>query len=287
MQLAETATTIRSWRPLRRCQRRRLRGRQPPHRLGWQPWRRQRAQLRGHRGQRRQEDLQAHQRCSHDDLHQRRFAIVNHAKLPKKVGQSAVVRARAYDAGTETNTEDFAHLVPPCQPLVGISSDDEGVGASDPALAEGALSSRTPASPAAPISMSRRTRSLRTPPSWSSSVSPNPPRSGRPSPDRPSAPGLRWPGALPCFDPFWLGRDRLDLDLCRRRGCDSWLAGTNDGAVHLVGHCVRGPNLYVSQPDRTEPVPELEIDKAPRCSRCTSRVRAALLASAGPRPRCR
>lgn len=64
------------------------------------------------------------------------FAIVHDEALPKKVGSAVVYRAHAYDAGTEINTEDFANMVPPCQPLVGISTDDEGVGMSDPALAE-------------------------------------------------------------------------------------------------------------------------------------------------------
>ncbi len=45
----------------------------------------------------------------------------------------------AYDAGTETNTEDFADIVPPCQGLIGVSSDDEGTGASNPDLAEGGV----------------------------------------------------------------------------------------------------------------------------------------------------
>jgi len=64
------------------------------------------------------------------------FAGALNGKLPKKVGQSKVFNATAWDAGTETNTEDFADMVPPCQPLVGISTDDEGVGMSDPSLAE-------------------------------------------------------------------------------------------------------------------------------------------------------
>ena len=37
------------------------------------------------------------------------------------------------------NTEDFADIVPPCQGLVGISSDDEGTGVSNPALAENSV----------------------------------------------------------------------------------------------------------------------------------------------------
>jgi len=72
------------------------------------------------------------------------FSIVHDEKLPKKVGQSAVFRAHAYDAGTELNTEDFANMVPPCQPLVGISTDDEGTGESDSALAEGGVISPHP-----------------------------------------------------------------------------------------------------------------------------------------------
>jgi hypothetical protein len=52
---------------------------------------------------------------------------------------SQTVDKNAYDAGTETNTEDFADIVPPCQGLIGVSSDDDGTGASDPALAEGGV----------------------------------------------------------------------------------------------------------------------------------------------------
>jgi len=46
------------------------------------------------------------------------------------------VTTNAYDAGTEMNTEDFADMVPPCQPLSGVSSSDAGTGMSNPALAE-------------------------------------------------------------------------------------------------------------------------------------------------------
>ena len=52
---------------------------------------------------------------------------------------SASVDADAYDAGTETNTEDFADIVPPCQGLIGVSSDDDGTGVTNPALAEGGV----------------------------------------------------------------------------------------------------------------------------------------------------
>ena len=41
-----------------------------------------------------------------------------------------------YDARTEMNTEDFADMVPPCQGLIGVTSDDAGTGMTDPGLAE-------------------------------------------------------------------------------------------------------------------------------------------------------
>ncbi|MCH7698525.1 MAG: spondin domain-containing protein [Chloroflexi bacterium] len=52
---------------------------------------------------------------------------------------STTVETNAYDAGSETNTEDFADIVPPCQGLIGVESDDEGTGMSNPALAEGGV----------------------------------------------------------------------------------------------------------------------------------------------------
>jgi len=52
---------------------------------------------------------------------------------------SESVDANAYDAGMETNTEDFADIVPPCQDLIGVSSADAGTGETDPALAEGGV----------------------------------------------------------------------------------------------------------------------------------------------------
>ena len=52
---------------------------------------------------------------------------------------SEAIDAVAYDAGTENNTEDFADIVPPCQGLIGVTSDDEGTGESNPALAEGGV----------------------------------------------------------------------------------------------------------------------------------------------------
>lgn len=52
---------------------------------------------------------------------------------------SETVETSAYDAGSEMNTEDFADLVPPCQEVIGVMSDDEGTGMSNPALAEGGV----------------------------------------------------------------------------------------------------------------------------------------------------
>jgi hypothetical protein len=64
------------------------------------------------------------------------FTGVDTFRLPKRVGDEVAIETNAYDAGTEVNTEDFADIVPPCQVLSGVSSDDAGTGASDPALAE-------------------------------------------------------------------------------------------------------------------------------------------------------
>jgi len=61
------------------------------------------------------------------------FTGVDSVRLPSK---KKTVYAVAYDARSERNTEDFADIVPPCQPLIGVSSDDDGVGASNPLLAE-------------------------------------------------------------------------------------------------------------------------------------------------------
>ena len=61
------------------------------------------------------------------------FTGLNSVELPKK---QKTVYSVAYDARTEMNTEDFANMVPPCQGLIGVSSDDMGTGASDPSLAE-------------------------------------------------------------------------------------------------------------------------------------------------------
>ena len=61
------------------------------------------------------------------------FTGLDTLKLPKK---KMTVFSVAYDARTETNTEDFADIVPPCQGLIGVSSDDGGTGMTDPLLAE-------------------------------------------------------------------------------------------------------------------------------------------------------
>jgi hypothetical protein len=60
-------------------------------------------------------------------------------KLPSKVGKATTKTTAGYDAFTELNTEDYAHIVPPCQGLVGDSSGEPGTGVSDPALAEGGV----------------------------------------------------------------------------------------------------------------------------------------------------
>lgn len=67
------------------------------------------------------------------------FTGVDSMRLPKKVGNSTTVLTAGYDAGTELNTEDFADMVPPCQGLIGISSEDTGTGMSNPELAEGGV----------------------------------------------------------------------------------------------------------------------------------------------------
>lgn len=64
------------------------------------------------------------------------FTGIDSKMLPKNVGDYTSFALRGYDAGTEKNTEDFADIVPPCQGLVGISSDDAGTGESNPALYE-------------------------------------------------------------------------------------------------------------------------------------------------------
>jgi len=63
------------------------------------------------------------------------FTGLDRVKLPKK--GSVVHYTRGYDAGTEINTEDFVDIVPPCQGLIGVTSEDPGTGETNPALAEG------------------------------------------------------------------------------------------------------------------------------------------------------
>lgn len=67
------------------------------------------------------------------------FTGVNGLRLPHRVGQTVVAHTAAYDAGSEANTEDFGDIVPPCQGLIGVSGDEAGTGASDPALATNAV----------------------------------------------------------------------------------------------------------------------------------------------------
>jgi len=69
------------------------------------------------------------------------FTGIDSIKLP---GNSKTVYAEAYDARTEMNTEDFADIVPPCQGAIGISSDDDGTGVTNPALAEDGVISHHP-----------------------------------------------------------------------------------------------------------------------------------------------
>ncbi len=65
------------------------------------------------------------------------FTGLDSVALPASGSQT--IDADAYDAGTENNTEDFADIVPPCQSLIGVTSDDDGTGESNPALAEGGV----------------------------------------------------------------------------------------------------------------------------------------------------
>jgi hypothetical protein len=66
------------------------------------------------------------------------FTGIDHVRLPDE-GDTKVIVANGYDAGTEINTESFADIVPPCQSLVGVTGSDAGTGASDPALLEGGV----------------------------------------------------------------------------------------------------------------------------------------------------
>lgn len=64
------------------------------------------------------------------------FTGVDSIALPN---QQTTVYAASYETRTESNTEDFADIVPPCQGLIGVTSDDPGTGQSDPALLEGGV----------------------------------------------------------------------------------------------------------------------------------------------------
>ena len=65
------------------------------------------------------------------------FTGVNSLRLPK-AGRTVTVKTNGYDAHTEVNDEDLAHIVPPCQ-LIGVSSGEAGMDVSNPALAEGGV----------------------------------------------------------------------------------------------------------------------------------------------------
>ncbi len=67
------------------------------------------------------------------------FTGIDSVRLPKWVGHTTTLALRAYDAGTERNTEDFDDLVPPCGPLTGVDSGGAGTGLSNPALAQGGV----------------------------------------------------------------------------------------------------------------------------------------------------
>ncbi|WP_136589288.1 spondin domain-containing protein [Salinigranum halophilum] len=65
------------------------------------------------------------------------FVGLDTVPLPQEVNGSLTYFAQGYDAGTETNTEQFADLVPPAQALTGENREGiDGTGTSDPALAE-------------------------------------------------------------------------------------------------------------------------------------------------------
>jgi hypothetical protein len=67
------------------------------------------------------------------------FTGVNGLKLPRKEGRSVSAYTAGYDAHTEQNTQDFAHIVPPCQLLIGGAVNEPGQEVSNPALAEGGV----------------------------------------------------------------------------------------------------------------------------------------------------
>jgi|CXWL01.1.fsa_nt_gi hypothetical protein len=63
------------------------------------------------------------------------FTGVDSIKLPRGMGHTVTKDLAAYDAGTETNTEAWADLVPPCAELTGFGAQG-GTGLSNPALAQ-------------------------------------------------------------------------------------------------------------------------------------------------------
>jgi hypothetical protein len=67
------------------------------------------------------------------------FTGANGLRLPGRVGRTVTAETAGYDAFTEINDEDFAHIVPPCQGLIGVSTGEPGEGVSNPALAEGGV----------------------------------------------------------------------------------------------------------------------------------------------------
>jgi spondin N len=67
------------------------------------------------------------------------FTGVDSLRLPEGKGKTETADTQAYDSFTEQNTEDFAHIVPPCQGLIGVSSGEAGMEVSNPAIAEGGV----------------------------------------------------------------------------------------------------------------------------------------------------
>lgn len=64
------------------------------------------------------------------------FTGANTIRLPAR---KTTILARGYETRTERNTEDFADIVPPCQGLIGVGSDDAGTGTSNPSLGENGI----------------------------------------------------------------------------------------------------------------------------------------------------
>ncbi|MCA1671492.1 MAG: spondin domain-containing protein [Actinobacteria bacterium] len=62
------------------------------------------------------------------------FSGLDRLRLPERAGLTKTVHTLGYDSGTEANTEDFGDIVPPCQPLIGVTGSLPGTATSDPAL---------------------------------------------------------------------------------------------------------------------------------------------------------